>query len=310
MKKSGLVAGAVAGAMLAGSTGCALEKGAPDDWTAVKTDVTAINPTDSLKPYETLPKMVAQQTPTAVMIAKLGARASGTMLKVGDMKVAITAAHALAEEVHNCKGTAATADIDGDKGNKVTQVAFTHQSAVEKRPYTTKGYDFNYNSGLDAAILLPRTAESTQHVTAIKPQKEIHVTPGDVLFSINYQPTPEDVVRDSSTVGALGRPAIYAHVVVSETETHIATITGLKSYGAIEDTSLRDAGSGGELLNAQGGYIGMTNAAIELTSQEIQNSFNMTVPDGTYKMAFSRKIDADTVAEMTQSAQARPACAH
>jgi hypothetical protein len=286
-----------------------------------------INPQAALAAYPNLPEPVAHAQASAVAISRtletvsfkdeeggLTMRmptnerfGSGTVMDIAGIKVILTAAHVVGGQAGQCTNTLIAAN--GPKRGSARYVGVERQSTAQLPPETQFPA---YNNGLDAAVLIPRSPERLEDVPALTPQEDVQVTPGDVLFTINYQPTANRERRSPGFRGdIIGHPVISALVVIGQTDNEIVALTDVKGYGADKDAATRGGSSGSMAVNPKAGYMGeVVGGRNDSNEDELLDWYGVSLPEREdYDIAYIRKLNTVDAVGMLQDANNAAPCA-
>jgi hypothetical protein len=285
-----------------------------------------IDPEQLIAPHEELPDAVSRIVGSAVAMhiskvrydpkpdGTLGQRiskgsASGGIVDIGQERVWLSAAHVVRGPVGACGANRVEMDLDGDTGSAAKSVGYERQSPAPPQPL--RGITlFTSHDGLDAAVLLPKNKKDLlPDQPTPQLQEEVDTPPGTVLFAVNYEPTEGGRQRAPSVKGALGSPAVYAHVVLEQTPTHIISFVGVKGYGPTKDAYQRPGASGGALVEKDGGHAGVVSGGLgNHTEAEVEEKYNVDVPPGEYSLKVTRKVPVATAEALLDKAEAAPKC--
>jgi hypothetical protein len=150
---------------------------------------------------------------------------------------------------------------------------------------------------------------------------EVSATPvqlGDTVYFSNWQPTDKNAERSPLASSELDTPAVYPGVVIGVGDV-LTVSTDITSLGkGAPDQNVRPGASGGEVLNAKGEIIGLSNGMYDSAAQGALHSLfrrlsNMHIgpfglPGNGERVADITPITPDTVAALREQISTTPTC--
>jgi hypothetical protein len=236
---------------------------------------------------------------------------SGTILQYGNKRVVMTAAHVTAKTNIACADDTvsypSTSKVVAGSGS-VTGTSPSTENGI--RPDGTYVNMYKYNGGKDAALLIPEGQAALNGRPSLEVQDQVHVKPGDRVFSLGYGPRSEDYKLpfvydpDPLAINSADRePQIIPGTVLGEQDNKIAFLTGITGYGMKPDHTVRAGDSGGTFIDANGNYLGdMIASAKESKGSEIEDTYGVDIPTANendmYSVGFAQIIDRQTLGSL------------